>query len=129
MSFPASPPASIRRTLLPARARRDARGAPLKYCQHPHPKNGVERHLPSARSNDNIVVFDTAVIAILDRLAISAAFEMRLSNLGVLIATRVSARSSCFVLDAYNIHIRSSRNSQDRANEAQSPTDQHRGEL
>ena len=47
--------------------------------------------VPSTRPNDDVVVLDTAVIAILDRLAISTAFEMRLSDFRVLVAILVSA--------------------------------------
>jgi hypothetical protein len=87
----------------------------------------VSNVIPSTRSNDDIVVLDTAVVAVLDRLAISTAFEMRLSDFRVLVAIPVSARS-CFKIRINNIHIRSRCNSQDRADEAQSPAEQHGGE-
>ena len=53
--------------------------------------NVVSNVVPSTRSNDNIVVLDTAVIAVLDCLAVSTAFEMRLSDFRVLVAILVSA--------------------------------------
>jgi hypothetical protein len=87
----------------------------------------VSNIIPSTRSNNNIVVLDTAVVAVLDRLAISTAFEMRLSDFWVLVAITVSARS-CSKIRINNIHIRSRCYSQDRADEAQSPAEQHGGE-
>jgi hypothetical protein len=83
--------------------------------------------VPSTRSNDDVVVLDTAVIAVLDCLAISTAFEMRLSDFRVLVAILLSARS-CFLINRQNIRIRSRCNSQDGAYEAQSPAEQHGGE-
>jgi hypothetical protein len=82
--------------------------------------------IPSTRSNDDIVVFDTAVIAVLDRLAISTTFEMRLSDFRVLVTIPVSVRFNSNN-NTPNLHIRSSSNSQDRADKAQSPTEQHGG--
>jgi hypothetical protein len=87
----------------------------------------VSNVIPSTRSNDNIVVLDIAVVAVLDRLAISTAFEMRLSDFRILVAMPVSARS-CSKISINNIHIRSRCYSQDRADEAQSPAEQHGGE-
>ena len=89
--------------------------------------NVVSNVVPSTRSNDNIVVLDTAVVAVLDRLAISTAFEMRLSDFRVLVAILLSARS-CSLINRQNVRIRSRCNSQDRANKAQSPAEQHGGE-
>jgi hypothetical protein len=43
-----------------------------------------------------------------------------------LIAMLVSARF-CSTININNIHIQGSRNSQDRASEAQTPTEQHGG--
>jgi len=51
----------------------------------------VQSCSPCTGSYNNVVVFDTAVVAVLDRFAISAAFEMRLSDLWLLIAARMSA--------------------------------------